>query len=56
MADLSENTVVLIHRSGSDVIDDHIETPKVHSFVSFNFSEKKGAYMTTYVAPFVRFP
>ncbi|KAE9378697.1 aromatic prenyltransferase [Stipitochalara longipes BDJ] len=41
---------------GSDVVDDEIETPTVHTFVSFNFSEKKGAYMTTYVAPFVRFP
>ena len=31
-----------------DVVDDGIETPTVHTFVSFNFSEKKGAYMTTY--------
>jgi len=38
------------------VLDDGIETPTVHSFISFNFSEKKGAYMTTYAAPFVRFP
>ncbi|KAI5461930.1 tryptophan dimethylallyltransferase-domain-containing protein [Mariannaea sp. PMI_226] len=41
---------------GNDVVDDEIETPTVHTFVSFNFSEKKGAYMTTYVAPFIRFP
>ncbi|KAL5593626.1 hypothetical protein FOBRF1_012728 [Fusarium oxysporum] len=41
---------------GSDVVDDMVETPTEHTFVSFNFSQKKGAYMTTYVAPFVRFP
>ncbi|KAH7360215.1 aromatic prenyltransferase [Rhexocercosporidium sp. MPI-PUGE-AT-0058] len=41
---------------GSDVVDDEVETPTVHTFVSFNFSEKKGAYMTTYVAPFIRYP
>ncbi|SPJ75972.1 uncharacterized protein FTOL_05703 [Fusarium torulosum] len=40
---------------GSDVVDATKETPKVHTFISFNFSEKKGVYMTTYVAPFVRF-
>ncbi|KAF4341522.1 aromatic prenyltransferase [Fusarium beomiforme] len=40
---------------GSDVLDETVETPTEHTFVSFNFSEKKGAYMTTYVAPFVRF-
>ncbi|KAJ4253845.1 hypothetical protein NW762_010240 [Fusarium torreyae] len=41
---------------GNDIVDDTVETPLVHTFVSFNFSEKKGVYMTTYVAPFVRFP
>ncbi|RKK09054.1 hypothetical protein BFJ65_g16712 [Fusarium oxysporum f. sp. cepae] len=41
---------------GSDVIDDTVTTPTEHTFVSFNFSQKKGVYMTTYVAPFVRFP
>ncbi|KAF5667258.1 tryptophan dimethylallyltransferase 2 [Fusarium heterosporum] len=41
---------------GLDVVDDTMDTPKVHTFVSFNFSERKGVYMTTYVAPFVRFP
>ncbi|RBR19908.1 hypothetical protein FVER53590_12218 [Fusarium verticillioides] len=40
---------------GSDVVDDTVETPTEHTFVSFNFSQKKGVYMTTYVAPFVRF-
>ncbi|KAF4456168.1 Tryptophan dimethylallyltransferase 2 [Fusarium austroafricanum] len=40
---------------GSDIIDGTIKTPMDHTFVSFNFSEKKGVYMTTYVAPFVRF-
>ncbi|KAF5027512.1 hypothetical protein F66182_383 [Fusarium sp. NRRL 66182] len=41
---------------GKDVVDDTVATPTVHTFVSFNFSEKKGVYMTTYIAPFVRFP
>ncbi|KAF4473176.1 aromatic prenyltransferase [Fusarium agapanthi] len=41
---------------GSEVIDDTVTTITEHTFVSFNFSQKKGVYMTTYVAPFVRFP
>ncbi|KPM34426.1 hypothetical protein AK830_g12146 [Neonectria ditissima] len=44
-----------IFRNGNDVCNDEIKTPTVHTFISFHFSEKKGAYVTTYVAPFVRF-
>ncbi|KAK0101346.1 hypothetical protein ONS95_006522 [Cadophora gregata] len=47
---------IIFDAYGSDVVDDDIETPYVHTFVSFNYSEKKGAYMTTYLAPFIRFP
>ncbi|KAK2738015.1 hypothetical protein FQN55_000821 [Onygenales sp. PD_40] len=40
---------------GSDIVSDDIKTPTAHTYVSFNFSEKRGLYLTTYLAPFVRF-
>ncbi|OAX84580.1 hypothetical protein ACJ72_01058 [Emergomyces africanus] len=39
---------------GDDIVSDDIKRPTAHTYLSFNFSEKKGVYLTTYLAPFVR--
>ncbi|PGH04559.1 hypothetical protein GX51_03390 [Blastomyces parvus] len=39
---------------GDDIVSDDVKTPTAHTYMSFNFSEKKGVYLTTYLAPFAR--